>query len=227
MKSKLMFIFFIFIASCFVMGTQVVDLTMKFDTLVNGTIRIPQFFGMENLATERYINEEQYSEASHFVDLLFKQAEEDKKDFEKQGREFRNFEVATEYKVGLNNDNCLSFYVDYYRFAGGAHGMTERKSVNYNLRTGLKLSLSDIFAKNVDYEKVILEEINSVIKEELEDDPHLYFEDHLDFLDYNKGFYLTEDELVIYFQLYEIAPYYRGIIEFPIDRSLFGDGLIY
>ncbi|MFW6148876.1 MAG: DUF3298 domain-containing protein, partial [Atribacterota bacterium] len=132
-----------------------------------------------------------------------------------------------DYKIGLNNDNCLSFYVEYYRFTGGAHGMTERKSFTYDLRTGLKLSLSDIFAKNVDYEKVILEEINSVIKEELEDDPHLYFEDHLDSLDYNKGFYLTGDELVIYFQLYEIAPYYKGIIEFPIDRSLFGDGLIY
>ncbi|MFW6122083.1 MAG: hypothetical protein ACOC80_14470, partial [Petrotogales bacterium] len=105
MRSKLLFIFFIFIASCFVMGTQVVDLTMQFDTLVNGTIRIPQFFGMENLAVERYINEEQYSEASYFVDLLFKHAEEDKKDFEKQGREFRNFEVATDYIVGLNNDN--------------------------------------------------------------------------------------------------------------------------
>ncbi|MEA2065525.1 MAG: hypothetical protein U9O65_00240 [Thermotogota bacterium] len=45
---------------------------MKFDSLVIGTIKIPQFFEMENLAVERYINEEQYREASYFVDLLFK-----------------------------------------------------------------------------------------------------------------------------------------------------------
>jgi hypothetical protein len=74
---------------------------------------------------------------------------------------------------------------------------------------------------------VILEEINSVIKKELEEDPHLYFQEQLDTLNYNKGFYLTEDELVIYFQLYKITPYYRGIIEFPIDKNLFGDDLIY
>lgn len=209
------------------MGAQVVDLTMKFDSLVSGTIKIPQFFEMENLAVERYINEEQYREASYFVDLLFKQAEENKKEFEKQGWEFRNFEVATDYKIGLINDKCMSFYVDYYRFTGGAHGMTERKSFNYDLRTGVRLSLSDMFSKNVDYEKVILEEINSVIKKELEEDPHVYFQDQLDTLNYNKGFYLTENELIIYFQLYEIAPYYRGIVEFHIDRSIFGDSLIY
>lgn len=222
-----MFVLFIFIASCFVMGAQVVDLTIKFDSLVSGTIKIPQFFEMENIAVERYINKEQYREASYFIDLLFRQAEEDKKEIEKQGWEFRNYEVATDYKIGLNNDKCMSFYVDYYRFTGGAHGMTERKSFNYDLLTGVKLSLSDIFTKNVDYEKVILEEINSVIKKELEEDPHLYFQEQLDTLNYNKGFYLTEDELVIYFQLYEITPYYRGIIEFPIDKNLFGDNFTY
>jgi hypothetical protein len=74
MKSKLLFVLLIFIASCFVMGAQVVDLTMKFDSLVSGTIKIPRFFEMENPAVERYINEEQYREASYFVDLLFKQA---------------------------------------------------------------------------------------------------------------------------------------------------------
>jgi hypothetical protein len=29
---------------------------------------------MENIAVERYINEEQYRESSYFIDLLFKQA---------------------------------------------------------------------------------------------------------------------------------------------------------
>ncbi len=227
MKSKIMLYFFIFLASCFVMGAQVVDLTLQFDSIVSGMIKVPQFFGMKNLATERYINEEQYREANYFAEMLLKQANDDKKEFEKQGWEFRPYEMATDFKIGLNNDNCLSFYVDYYRFTGGAHGMTERKSFTYDLQIGIELSLSDIFSKNVDYEKIILEEINLAIEQELEEDPHIYFQDHLDSLNYNKGFYMNEDELVIYFQLYEIAPYYKGIIEFPIDRSLFGDDLIY
>jgi hypothetical protein len=91
-----------------------------------------------------------------------------------QGWEFRNFEVATDYKIGLNNDNCLSFYVDYYRFTGGAHGMSKRKSFNYDLLTGIKLSLSDILSKNVDYGKGILEDINSVIKKELRGPSYIF-----------------------------------------------------
>jgi hypothetical protein len=42
------------------------------------------------------------------------------------------------------------------------------------LLTGIKLSLSDILSKNVDYGKGILEDINSVIKKELRGPSYIF-----------------------------------------------------
>lgn len=125
--------------------------------------------------------------------------------------DIHRYSVFSEFEVTYNEDNQLSLVTQIYQYTGGAHGMTAQISLNRNLATGKKLSLDN------QYHEIILAEINNQIEQESE----FYFEstfpvDHFD----PESFYLTNDGIVVYYGLYEIAPYSSGIREFLIPWSL-------
>ncbi|GAG64710.1 unnamed protein product [marine sediment metagenome] len=70
-----------------------------------------------------------------------------------------------------------------------------------------------------DYLKII----NQEIKRQIKLNPEAYFDDGVVFqsISEEQPFYLIEDGMVIYFGLYEIAPYSSGIRYFKISFSLF------
>ncbi|WP_122638857.1 RsiV family protein [Romboutsia sp. Marseille-P6047] len=76
-----------------------------------------------------------------------------------------------------------------------------------------------MFKKDVDYKKVINDYINSEINKNKE----LYFTGKEGFngISDNQDFYIEDDGIVIYFQVYDIAPYYVGIPKFKIDNNQF------
>jgi len=115
-------------------------------------------------------------------------------------------------------------YIDYYSYTGGAHGFTDRRAYNIDLTTGRELRLSDLFAPDFNYISIINEEI----KKQIQAGDEIFFDGELGFqsITENQPFYIEEGNLVIYFGLYEIAPYAAGIQEFrfPLDR--FGNNLI-
>ncbi|SCH53320.1 DUF3298 and DUF4163 domain-containing protein [Romboutsia sp. 1001713B170207_170306_H8] len=129
------------------------------------------------------------------------------------------YEAYSEYDVTYNKNNIISIPLTTYNFTGGAHGITYLKSFNYNLLTGDKILLSDMFKKDVDYKKVINDYINSEINKNKE----LYFTGKEGFngISDNQDFYIEDDGIVIYFQVYDIAPYYVGIPKFKIDNNQF------
>lgn len=129
---------------------------------------------------------------------------------------FNKYYLQTDVQVNLCNDYVLSYNITYYQYSGGAHGITYVESVNLDLINGKKLNLKDIFKKGVDYKTLI----NTRIKEEIRKTPELYFkEENLGFkgIKNNQEFYLNDRGLVVYFSLYEIAPYVAGIPEFLFD----------
>lgn len=175
----------------------------------------------ESIKTINKINEEIYDYVVDFKNNVKKKSEEYKKYYESHDKDNSSpkfiYEAYSEYNVAYNSDNLISIPILTYEFTGGAHGMSVLKSFNYNLKNGQELKLSDIFKEQVDYKKVI----NSYIKKEIEKNKDLYFsgEDGFKGIDDNQGFYLEGDKLVIYFQLYEIAPYYVGIPKFEIPLN--------
>ena len=60
----------------------------------------------------------------------------------------------------------------------------------------------------------------------MNESPENYFIDVFKGIGDNVQYYLTKDDIVIFFQLYEIAPYSAGIPEFKIPYSVFKDELI-
>lgn len=97
--------------------------------------------------------------------------------------------------------------------------MTYLNSYNYNLINGKKLELSDIFKENIDYKKIVNEYIYYVISQ----NPDIYFkgDDGFKGIKENQSFYIDNDGIVVYFSLYEIAPYYVGIPKFKMKFSKF------
>lgn len=130
------------------------------------------------------------------------------------------FEVYVTYNLGFNKNYILSIPITLYKFTGGAHGMTYIVPYNYDLITGKKLNLKDIFKSGVNYEKII----NNYIFDKISKDPQNYFSADDGFSDINddEQFYIDNDGLVIYFPLYEIAPYSSGIPKFKLLFSEFG-----
>lgn len=171
----------------------------------------------ENIKVLNKINSEIYEYVINFKNSIKKQSQ----DYEKEYKGKNNidlpkfvYEAYSEYEVTYNSNNLISIPILTYEFTGGAHGMSVLKSFNYNLKDGNELTLSQIFKEKVDYKSII----NNYIQKEIDKNKDLYFQGENGFkgIDNNQGFYLESDKLVIYFQLYEIAPYYVGIPKFEI-----------
>lgn len=127
------------------------------------------------------------------------------------------YQLYARYKL-TNNTDIISFYIDYYQFSGGAHGITNRIAYNIEKSNGNEMQLKDIFKDNYNYKDIINEEINRQISK----DPDRYFtgKDGFNGIGDNQNFYIKNNTLVIYFGLYEIAPYASGISEFIIPNNL-------
>ncbi len=126
------------------------------------------------------------------------------------------FEVISEFNITYNNGFLVSLYEDKYEFTGGAHGNTIRTSQNWNLSTGCFIPISYFFPNNPYYLVNIFKNINSQIQA----NPENYFDNYCELVleTFNpESFYVTPENIAIYFQQYDIAPYSSGIPIFYIN----------
>ncbi|WP_170272193.1 DUF3298 and DUF4163 domain-containing protein [Clostridium tarantellae] len=188
-------------------------------------LNIPQVNIDSNISFKDKINKSIYDDIKNWKRDLEYLAKNDKEDFQKSNAPWIPFILNTTYNEAYNNKNILSLVIDYYQYTGGAHGLTTRISYNFYLNEEKKLMLKDIFKDNYDYKDFI----DNFIKKEIEKSPKEYFNNGKKFtgVKENTDFYISEKELVVYFQLYEIAPYSSGIREFKIPYKLLKDNLKY
>lgn len=125
----------------------------------------------------------------------------------KAGETFRQ-----DYDVLLNKNGIMSILSSSYMYMqGAAHGMAMRTAINMDMTTGRLYSLQDLFRPGVDYKK----KLNNIIKNQIaENNPPLLRD--FEGINDNQEYYLTDKELVIYYQLYDYTPYAYGFLEFYI-----------
>ncbi|WP_066633020.1 DUF3298 and DUF4163 domain-containing protein [Desulfolucanica intricata] len=124
-------------------------------------------------------------------------------------------EILGVYEVKLNKKGILSIRFEFYTFPKqAANGLTVVKSITANLETGEIYQLHDLFKINSDY-KIL---ISNMIKEQIKEKDLPLINEFQGITDYEE-FYLTENALVIYFQLYEYTPHSVGIPEFEIPYT--------
>jgi len=119
--------------------------------------------------------------------------------------------ITGSYEIKANERNVLSILLWALGDFGGAHPMTYTGSLNFDLITGVNYPLQAQFKPDSDYVNKLSDIIRVQIKER--DFPIL---DEFPGIKANQDYYIADNLLVIFFQLYEISPYVAGFPYFPI-----------
>lgn len=158
----------------------------------------PQVTGLANPAAQSAINLEIVTEFA----LLLQQL----------GYGNQNLvEMTGYYEVKTNERDVLSLLLVVYSFTGGAHGLTLAKGLTFDVRTGKRYRLGDLFKPDSGYTEVLSGMIGGLIKEW--EVPVL---EPFESISPDQDFYLADHSLTVFFQLYELTPYVYGFPYFPI-----------
>ena len=121
----------------------------------------------------------------------------------------------------LKNNNTFLLYISY--FTGGAHRNYEIKTINYNKSTNKFIDIDDLINRDKD----ILNKLSIYSRESFSNND--MFNDKVVFdmmidgtksiKDNYKYFNITSDGLIIYFNRYQIAPYYYGDYSITISYN--------
>jgi hypothetical protein len=121
------------------------------------------------------------------------------------------WETSAFTDILYNDDNLLSFGMDYYDFSGGAHGLSGSSYVSYDLKTGKEITEKDLFISGFEPRlkdlliKNIMKAKDYKTKEQMQNEG---FE--IESIKPNGNFYLDKKGIYYFFNPYEIAAYAFG-----------------
>ncbi|BBH19974.1 hypothetical protein Back11_13190 [Paenibacillus baekrokdamisoli] len=165
------------------------------------TIYYPQIVGLQNRSVQEHINRT----IINLVTIL--------KQEQLRVQTGTNMQMTGHYEIKTNERGILSLILTNYAYSQPmAHGNTIAKSLTFDVNTGKLYSLSDLFKPGSDYVAALSSQISVQLKQR--DLPLL---NSFTAIKPNQDFYLADKSIVIYFQLYEITPYYVGFPMFPIS----------
>lgn len=121
-------------------------------------------------------------------------------------------EIWGSYEIKTNEKGVLSLTIFNDAYSGGVHGLDILKSLTMDTDTGKVYSLKDLFREGVDYVGILSEIIRRQIKNR-----NIYLLGEFKGIRPDQDYYIADRSLVVYFQLYEIAPYASGFPYFPIS----------
>lgn len=114
-----------------------------------------------------------------------------------------------------NEKDFVSQVEERYTYMGGAHGETAWLSRNIDIAASKEVRLADLFQDNS-----YITALNRLIDEEIADSGGKYADlwEKPEIKESNQtDFYIHDDDLVIYYQPYDLSYYARGFVEFEID----------
>lgn len=199
------------------------DIKYKND-VIDVNIKIPVVDGVQDKSIQNKINAMLEEDILEFKLDLEETANLALKDSKEYGWEMRPYDAFVDYKVQIIQDNLLSISVIYYQYTGGAHGSTLQENFNIDLDTGNEASLKDFFYEGENYKEIISKDI----KKQMASKEAGYFEDAFDTvssISNTQSFYIKDNNIVVCYGHYEIAPYAAGIQEFKIPFSSFEKGV--
>lgn len=197
--------------------TVIKDEFISKDDLIEINLQIPIIKGLKDLKLQEEINSIFKEDILSFKNEIEEMAKEYSDQAENHGIPMIPYTAITSYKVTCNKGTILSIYINYYQYTGGAHGLTVRKAYNINLNNGTKLTLKDLFKEGTPYKDIINKEINKKISENRE----MYFPSSFKGISEEQEFFIDDKDIVLFFQLYDIAPYAFGTPEFKIPLDEF------
>lgn len=119
-------------------------------------------------------------------------------------------------RIKRQSGGIISFITENYTYLGGAHGTTAWLPYTFDALSDEPklLELKDLFSDD-GYIETINRMIDELVAEKPEEYSELWAEPHITDED-QRQFYMTDDDLVIFFPPYELSYYARGFVEFPL-----------
>lgn len=175
--------------------------TVSVSTNQDIIVYYPQVFNYQNQELEGFINNTIMDQVQQLVDQQI------------NNMPTQVIEMLGTYEIKNNQRNVFSLSLSNYTYHDhAAHGMTYIKSLTFDLQEGKLCELEDLFQQGSDY----IERLSTLIKLQIKQ-REIQLLDEFNAILPNQDFYVADKVLVIYFQLYEITPYYYGFPMFPIS----------
>jgi len=166
-------------------------------------VEYPQVGGLRSKEAEGKINALLQSRAENFVQASLKEAKENQ-----PSPNGSPYEYLGNYTVTYNRGGLLSILEQTYAYTGGAHGISFREGLTFRLSDGKLLTLDEVLRANPGFRSIV----DPAIAKQLQATEG-YF-GGFETIGNNPDFYLKENGVVIFFQLYDYLPYVFGFPEF-------------
>ena len=171
---------------------------------------IIQFSGMKNTEFEQSINADIEKDINSGL-VAFDSAATENCDNVRMGNKcVLNISWEEEY----NDNDFISVVEEKYIYTGGAHGTTVRIPKNIDVSGGKVIKLSELFIDD-GYISTLNRMINARMTEHSEEYKDLWAKPEIK-ESHQTDFYIDDDDLVIFFQPYDLSYYARGFVEFPL-----------
>lgn len=160
-----------------------------------------------------------------YTDILINQFNKDAKEYKEANKGLDiTWDVVTDteewFTLRINILDTLASGYEHYAF------------YHINKMTGEIAELNDLFVEGADYISIISDNIKAQMRSLMQNDENVYFLDSEDTVDNfdtikeKQNFYFNADnELVIVFDEYEVAPGFMGSVEFVIENEVIKDML--
>lgn len=213
-----------------VLGSIVRVLTFKTfelkDNNFDAELKTPAIEGLDS-KLEAMLNEKYLDENQKLYDDFMKEIDE----LKKADMEEAHMGIASGYEVKTDTDKLL--VIGRYVVNTAGSSSTTIKYDTIDKQNKILITLPSLF-KDEAYIDIISENIKAQMKEQMKDENKVYWledemmgDENFSKIDKNQSFYITKDnQLVIAFGKYEVAPGYMGNPEFIIPSELLKDVLV-
>jgi len=188
---------------------------------INLSIKAPQIKGLSDKHFEKKLNKSFLSEAQKAKINALNTAKEYNKDMIKYHLTPIKFEYISTFSVIEAPTPYLIIAFLEYQYSGGAHGISYQKYLNLRTTDNKVLKLKDLFKEETDYKTLINNEIKEQIKNRQIKGEYFFpgSQGFTSIKDDHEYYINRNGDIVIIFNIYEIAPYAAGIVAFAIPKE--------
>ena len=203
------------------LGPTIKTKKLTFDKdYIKGEILVPQIDGLNDKSFEQKLNKELLKEALTRQKSILKDAKMYAKDL-KVDQMTPQFEYLESFTPIKTREPYFILELFKYQYSGGAHGLANFSYLVVDTSKSKVVTLKDLFKDQVNYRDIINEQISQMIKKR-EAQGEFFFtgSDGFQSISETQPFYINEQgDLVIVFNVYEIAPYAAGPQYFVIPHT--------
>lgn len=186
--------------------------------LLTARLRLPRWQGTGGRRFDRYYAAYARAFFSYCQTSLFSRAQEALTETRQAGGALPEWQITLDTAVTLERDGLLSLYTDTVERCGGRR-LTLRRSDTWDLSGGVLLPPGHFFPTDPLWRRRLLEAAASQIRRQQELGVAAYRPDwrrRLRAAFSSDRYYLTENGLCIFYQIFDIAPATEGIPVFTI-----------